>query len=76
MWLPRATCPQCQQPEAVQQTCLACGYVYPPVALLTMLLRLMIAIPVGVIALLTMLLVITLLSKYVIFPAMAFIVRL
>ena len=72
----RVTCPQCQQPEAVQRTCLACGYVYSTVPPLTMLLRLMIALPAGVIAMLTMLLVITLLSKYVVIPAMKFIVRL
>jgi hypothetical protein len=76
MWLSRVTCPQCQQSEAVQQTCLACGYVYPSVSPLKMLLRVMIALPISVVVVLTLFLLGTLLLKYVLFPALAFIVRL
>jgi hypothetical protein len=76
MWLSHVTCPQCQQPEAVQRTCLACGYVYPPISPLKMLLRVMIALPVSVIVVLTLFLLGTLLLKYVLFPAMAFILRI
>ena len=76
MWLSHVTCPQCQQPEAVQRTCLACGYVYPRVSPLTMLLRLVIATPIAVALALILFLMATVLLKYVIFPAMAFIVRI
>lgn len=69
-------CPQCQQHAAVQRSCVACGYVYPPASIMTVLLRLLIVMPVAVVGVLTFFLVATLLMKYLVFPALAFIVRL